>query len=124
MNNKTINTILLIVAIIALLYFIFGKTPDGGIDPDSQRIQDSLRKAILTYEEKQRSLDSTILHLGESIDSLNGLVQKNKNDLVNLKQKLNEKNTAVSKYSSDDIYRYLSDRYAKKDTSIIDSTGR
>lgn len=123
MNNKAI-TIILIVAVLALLYYLFGRTPNNNPDANSTRTEDSLRRVILTFEEKQKNLDSTILHLSESIDSLNGLVEKNRNDLVNLKQKFNEKNTAISKFSSNDIYKYLSNRYANKDTATVQSTGR
>lgn len=119
MNNKAI-TIILVVVVLALLYYLFGRTPNNNPDPNSARVEDSLRQVIHSYEDKQKGYDSTLALLNHSVDSLNGLLEKNRQDLINLKNKLHEKNTAISKFTSDDIYKYLSNRYPAK--SVKDTT--
>jgi len=122
MNNKTI-TIILVVVVVALLYYLFGRTPNNNPNANSTQVEDSLRQVIHSYENKQKNYDSTLVLLNHSVDSLNGLLEKNRQDLVNLKNKLHEKNTIIGNFSSTDIYKYLSNRYpAKSKSSIRDTT--
>jgi TolA-binding protein len=72
---------------------------------------DSLKSLIADQVAVQQSYDMQISQLNDSIVVLNEVIRKNELSLTKIKARKNEKIAAVSKYSSLDITKFLSDRY-------------
>ena len=72
---------------------------------------DSLKNLIADQVAVQQSYDMQISQLNDSIVVLNTIIEKNKLTINQIKARKNEKVAAVSKYSSIDITKFLSNRY-------------
>lgn len=72
---------------------------------------DSLKTLIADQVAVQQSYDMQISQLNDSIVVLNKVIKKNELSLTKIKARKNEKVAAISKYSSLDITKFLSDRY-------------
>jgi TolA-binding protein len=72
---------------------------------------DSLKSLIADQVAVQQSYDMQISQLNDSIVVLNEVIRKNELSLTKIKTRRNEKVTAVSKFSSLDITKFLSERY-------------
>jgi len=72
---------------------------------------DSLKSLIADQVAVQQSYDMKISALNDSIYMLNAIIAQNKLTINQIKARRNEKVTAVSKFSSDDITKFLSNRY-------------
>jgi hypothetical protein len=72
---------------------------------------DSLKSLIADQVAVQQSYDMQISQLNDSIVVLNTIIEKNKLTINQIKARKNEKVAAISKYSSLDITKFLSDRY-------------
>ncbi len=72
---------------------------------------DSLKNLIADQVAVQQSYDMQISQLNDSIVVLNTIIEKNQLTINQIKARKNEKVAAVSKYSSLDITKFLSDRY-------------
>lgn len=72
---------------------------------------DSLKTLIANQESIRQNYDMQINQLNDSIVVLNTIIEKNKLTINQIKQRKNEKVAAVSKYSSIDITKFLSNRY-------------
>jgi TolA-binding protein len=72
---------------------------------------DSLKSLIADQVAVQQSYDMQISQLNDSIMILNEVIRKNELSLTKIKARKNEKVAAISKYSSLDITKFLSDRY-------------
>ncbi len=72
---------------------------------------DSLKSLIADQIAVQQSYDMQISQLNDSIMILNEVIRKNELSLTKIKTRKNEKVIAVSKFSSDDITKFLSNRY-------------
>lgn len=72
---------------------------------------DSLKSLIADQVAVQQSYDMQISQLNDSIVVLNTIIEKNQLTINQIKARKNEKVAAVSKFSSLDITKFLSDRY-------------
>lgn len=72
---------------------------------------DSLKTLIANQEAIRQNYDVQITQLNDSIVVLNTIIEKNKLTINQIKARKNEKTIAVSKYSSIDITKFLSNRY-------------
>jgi TolA-binding protein len=72
---------------------------------------DSLKTLIANQESVRQNYDVQISQLNDSIMILNEVIRTNQLTINQIKRRKNEKVTAVSKFSSLDITKFLSDRY-------------
>lgn len=78
---------------------------------------DSMKNIIGVYMDENAQLNLRINDLNGQIEDLEYTVRRRENTIANLKKETNEKVTAVSKFNSTDIYKFLSDRY--KDSTQV-----
>ena len=117
MKNVNLHTIVFIILSIICLYLFYFWQPIGKDDGSSHTaFTDSLRNVIAQNELQQAKYDSLIIVYSDSILLLKTEIEDNNLKIKNLKIKLNEKHTAISKFTTDDITRFLSNRYLTKDT--------
>jgi hypothetical protein len=97
------------------LFWPFGKPNLNRSDSDATvaidiKTVDSLRKIIATYESTQNQYDDKLESLRDSIKNLKFALRNNE---IKIKEQ-NEKVNNVPKLSTDDIVKFLSDRYKDK----------
>ena len=78
---------------------------------------DSLRKVVKMYQQDVSELNTTVTELNSQIEDLKYTIRRRENTIATLKKETNERINTVSKFTSSDIYKFLSDRYAKADTA-------
>ena len=78
---------------------------------------DSMKNIIGVYMDENAQLNLRINDLNGQIEDLEYTVRRRENTIAILKKETNEKVTAVSKFNSTDIYKFLSDRY--KDSTQV-----
>lgn len=108
---------LVVVCLIAILCFIWFRKDhkaneqlNDQIEQNDARI-DSLQATLGAYELDRHSLNIQINTLNDSIEVLNALLASNELQINELKRKRNEKINAASKYASNDILKFLTNRY-------------
>jgi len=115
MTYKTL--IVIVVLLIAGLVFwqVGCNKPQVPKEPKTDaaynKTVDSLKSLIADQVAVQQSYDMQISQLNDSIVVLNEVIRKNELSLTKIKTRRNEKVTAVSKFSSLDITKFLSERY-------------
>jgi hypothetical protein len=115
MTYKTL--IIVVVLLIAGLVFwqVGCNKPQVPKEPKTDaaynKTVDSLKSLIADQVAVQQSYDMQISQLNDSIMILNEVIRKNELSLTKIKTRRNEKVTAVSKFSSLDITKFLSERY-------------
>lgn len=83
------------------------------IERANKRTVDSLKTIITGYETRQVELDARIEAYNDSISILSLQIQQDRKDIQNLRNKANAQVTLASKYSTSDIYEFLSARYGE-----------
>ncbi len=115
MTYKTL--IIVVVLLIAGLVFwqVGCNKPQVPKEPKTDtaynKTVDSLKSLIADQIAVQQHYDMQISELNDSIIVLNDIITKNQLTINQIKARRNEKVTAVSKFSSDDITKFLSNRY-------------
>lgn len=115
MTYKTLITIVVLL-VVGLVLWQVGcnskpKVESPKTDAAYNKTVDSLKSLIADQVAVQQSYDMQISELNDSIVILNNIIVKNQLTINQIKQRKNEKVTAVSKFSSLDITKFLSDRY-------------
>ena len=78
---------------------------------------DSLKNVLDSTAKVNKTMEADLVALSKSIEELNTTIEQDKLTISNLKKKRNEKAAAVSKYSSNDIIEFLTNRYKQDTTS-------
>lgn len=116
MTYKTLFTVVILL-VIGLVFWQVGcnSKPEVQKEPKSTAIYnktvDSLKTLIANQETVRQNYDVQVSQLNDSIVVLNEVIRKNELSLTKIKTRRNEKVTAVSKFSSLDITKFLSERY-------------
>ncbi len=116
MTYKTLITVVILL-VVGLVFWQIGcnSKPKVHQEPKTDAVYnktvDSLKSLIADQVAVQQSYDMQISQLNDSIVVLNTIIEKNKLTINQIKARKNEKVAAVSKYSSLDITKFLSDRY-------------
>lgn len=108
--------VIVILLVAGLIFWQIGcnskpKVQKEPLTPVYNKTIDSLKSLIADQVAVQQGYDMQIRELNDSIIVLNGIIEKNTLTINQIKQRRNEKVTAVSKFSSDDITKFLSTRY-------------
>lgn len=115
MTYKTLLTLVGLLLIGVLLWYVGCNNPEPPQQPKTDAVYnktvDSLKALIADQVAVQQHYDMQISQLTDSIVVLNNIIQKNQLTINQIKARRNEKVTAVSKYSSLDITKFLSERY-------------
>lgn len=115
MSYKTLLTLIGLLVIGVLLWYIGCNNPEPPQQPKTDAVYnktvDSLKNLIADQVAVQQHYDMQIKELNDSIYVLNAVIAQNNLTINQIKAKRNEKVTAVSKFSSLDITKFLSDRY-------------
>jgi hypothetical protein len=104
-----IGALVISISIIGWVYYKM-KTPSI-IYNDNTVQQVDYKNAVEQNQKIQAEKDSTINALTDSITVLNEMVIAQNNILKTLKTKRNEKNNNISKFSTLDLSKFLSDFY-------------
>lgn len=115
MTYKTLITIVVLL-VVGLVFWQVGcnskpKVESPKTDAVYNKTVDSLKSLIADQVAVQQHYDMQISQLNDSIVVLNNIITKNQLTINQIKAKRNEKVTAVSKFSSLDITKFLSERY-------------
>lgn len=116
MTYKTLITVVILL-VIGLVFWQIGcnSKPKVQEEPKTDAVYnktvDSLKSLIADQTAVQQHYDMQISQLNDSIVVLNNIIAKNQLTINQIKAKRNEKVTAVSKFSSLDITKFLSERY-------------
>lgn len=121
---------LIIAVALGVLLFLWYRKDHKQTEQFNQQIEsnetriDSLYATISAYELDQRVLNVQIKTLNDSIEYLNQLLSSNELQIKDLKRKRNAKLNSINKYASDDIIKFLSNRYygSKDSTSTAKDT--
>jgi PIN domain nuclease of toxin-antitoxin system len=121
---------LIIAVALGILLFLWYRKDHKQTEQFNQQIEnnetriDSLYATISAYELDQRVLNVQIKTLNDSIEYLNQLLSSNELQIKELKRKRNAKLNSINKYASDDIIKFLSNRYygSKDSTSTTKDT--
>lgn len=90
---------------------IFSTEYEDTILKQTKRESDSLRSLLDTCQYYHDKHNSIISNMNDSLIVLTGLIKQEQNKIVYLKNHQYEKINNVSKFTSDDISKFLSDRY-------------
>lgn len=108
--SKVIGTIIILIILIWFYLPKFNTSSETTII-ENQKSVDSLKNVIASYEQKQKTYDSTIIDLKIKIIELKKQIAQDDKSLIELKKKINEKTNNVGKFTVLDISNFLSDRY-------------
>lgn len=126
MKNMTTNQKIVVVVILSILVLSLGirkvmhdnqQAKADKTTKDQQMVIDSLSNALDSSMAVNKSLEDEITAVHYSMEQLNATIEQDKQTISNLKKRRNEKTAAVSNYSSDDIIKFLTDRYKQDSTS-------
>lgn len=109
----------IIVAVLMMWWpFSWPTMPSFDFSSSERKSQiDSLSAVIVEYQKANAELASTIITLEGQISDLQVDIKRRENAINKLKKETNEKSNTVVKFTTTDIYQFLSDRY-KDSTSI------
>jgi len=108
---------LVIVCVLGILLFMWYKKDHKANEQiETQLYQndlriDSLQVVLNAYDFDRKALNIKINTLNDSISVLNALLASNELQIQQLKRKRNAKLNSINKYASDDIIKFLSNRY-------------
>lgn len=126
MKNMTTNQKIVVVVILSILVLSLGirkvmhdnqQAKADKTAKDQQMVIDSLSNALDSSMAVNKSLEDEITAVHYSMEQLNATIEQDKQTISNLKKRRNEKTAAVSNYSSNDIIKFLTDRYKQDSTS-------
>jgi predicted nuclease with TOPRIM domain len=110
MKNKAINIgLIIIICAVGWLYYQNDKERRGS--QYSFEKESFFQEAKEKNEKMQAYYDTEITRLSDSISVLNGMIESNETQLQYLKSKRNEKTNNISKFSTVDISKFVSDFY-------------
>jgi hypothetical protein len=104
-----IGTLVVSMSIIGWLYY--QKKKNTYIYNDTTIAQLEYTNAVEKNKELQAQMDSTIAVLTDSIIVLSEMVETKNNQIQTLKNKRNEKNNNIAKFSAIDLTNFLSNFY-------------
>ena len=87
------------------------ETPPETVVVENQKAVDSLKTIIASYEQKQKTYDSTVSTLNTKIANLKNQIAQDDKSITELKNKTNEKANNVGKFTTFDVSNFLSNRY-------------
>ena len=101
----------LVISISVIGWVYYQKKKNTIIYNDTTSAQVDYKNAIEQNQKIQAEKDSTINALTDSIIVLNAMVSTKNTQIQNLKNKRNEKTNNISKFSTIDLSKFLSDFY-------------
>jgi len=101
----------LVVSISIIGWVFYQKNKDKVVYNDTTAVQIEYKNAVEQNKQLQAQMDSTIAVLTDSIIVLNAMVDTKNNQLQTLKNKRNEKNNNIGKFSTIDLSKFLSNFY-------------
>tara|TARA_R110000868_G_scaffold371378_2_gene634916 strand:+ start:4805 stop:5182 length:378 start_codon:yes stop_codon:yes gene_type:complete len=113
-KNEMKKTLLVLGALIvslSIIFYVYYKKSHTIVINDNTIMDVEYKQAIENNKKVQAEKDSTINALTDSIIVLNAIVDTKNNQLQTLKNKRNEKNNNISKFSTIDLSKFLSNFY-------------
>lgn len=104
-----LGALVLSISVIGWVYY--QKKKNTVIYNDTTSAQIDYKNAIEQNKKLQAEKDSTINALTDSIIVLNAMVSTKNTQIQNLKNKRNEKTNNISKFSTIDLSKFISDFY-------------
>jgi hypothetical protein len=101
----------LVVSILIIGFVLYKKNKGKVVYNDTTAAQIEYTNAVAKNKELQSQMDSTIAVLTDSIIVLNAMVDTKNNQIQTLKNKRNEKTNNISKFSTIDLTKFLSNFY-------------
>ena len=109
---KTVKNILIGLAILFLIYWIFFKSnPNADLAKQTYDKIDSLNHNIDSVEAENKKLDKQIDKYTNDISGLDSSIDKIKNERTTIKEIYHEKIISVDTFSSTQIDKFFADRY-------------
>lgn len=120
-NQKIVVVVILGILILSLgvrkVLFDENETKLNNAVQNQQAMIDSLKSVLDSSAAVNKSLEDEITAMQYGMEQLNATIEQDKQIISNLKKRRNEKTAAVSNYSSNDIIKFLTDRYKQDTTS-------
>lgn len=101
----------LVVSISIIGWVFYQKNKNKVVYNDTTSAQIEYKNAVEQNKKLQAQMDSTIAVLNDSIIVLNAMVDTKNNQIQTLKNKRNEKNNNIGKFSTIDLSKFLSNFY-------------
>jgi septal ring factor EnvC (AmiA/AmiB activator) len=100
----------LILALAVILVYVF-RDETVLVEDDNQKVIDSLKTELVIQKQEREKLAKEIVTLNESISTYQERIDRNQQQLKNLKKTYNEKMDSVRRMSHGDIQEYFTNRY-------------
>jgi uncharacterized protein HemX len=101
----------LVVSISVIGFVLYKKNKNKVVYNDTTAAKIEYTNAVEKNKQLQAQMDSTIAVLNDSIIVLNAMVDTKNNQIQTLKNKRNEKTNNISKFSTIDLTKFLSNFY-------------
>lgn len=101
----------LVVSISIIGFVLYKKNKDKVVYNDTTAAQIEYKNAVEQNKRLQAQMDSTVAVLTDSIIVLNAMVTTKNNQIQTLKNKRNEKTDNISKFSTIDLTKFISEFY-------------
>ena len=101
----------LVVSISIIGFVLYKKNKDKVVYNDTTAAQIEYKNAVEQNKQLQAQMDSTVAVLTDSIIVLNAMVTTKNNQIQTLKNKRNEKTNNISKFSTIDLTKFISNFY-------------
>ena len=109
---KTVKNILIGLAILFLIYWIFFKSnPNADLAKQTYDKIDSLNHNIDSVEAENKKLDTQIIKYTNEISDLDKSIDRIKNEKTTIKEIYHEKITSVDHFDTTEIDKFFADRY-------------
>jgi len=109
---KTVKNILIGLAILFLIYWIFFKsTPNADLAKQTYNKIDSLNHNIDSVEAANKKLDTQIVKYTTEISNLDNSIDRIKNEKITIKEIYHEKINSVDHYDNTQIDQFFTNRY-------------
>ena len=109
--KKTLLVLGALIVSLSIIFYVYYKKSHTIVVNDNTIMDVEYKQAIEQNKKVQAEKDSTINALTDSIIVLNAMVDTKNNQLQTLKNKRNEKNNNIGKFSTIDLSKFLSNFY-------------
>lgn len=116
MNDRVIHinlsTVILLCITLVVSFVYLRSCKHEPLDLTRQKQQlDSISKAIQHLQSQQHKLDGVLVNHSHSIDSINLVIDKTQQNIINIRSYYDGKIKNINSYTSTQLYSFFTNRY-------------
>ena len=116
MNDRVIHinlsTVILLCITLVVLFISTKSCETKPLDLTKQKQQlDSISKVIQQLQSRQHKLDGVLVDHSHSIDSINLVIDKTQQNIINIRSYYDGKIKNINSYTSTQLYSFFTNRY-------------